>query len=471
MIKLTQSGDSRRSKGQTLLDRFRNKGSFLAQLAALTSGTVIAQAIAVLVSPVVTRLYLPEEMGLAASVMAIVNVLGVVAAGRYDMAVVLPDSEDDALTIGAVGVIIAAVLGAICFLFFGTVGPHVAGLIGLGSVPRVWLLLVGPILFLVGLELVTTRYNIRLNHFRSLAATQVVQQASTGATKVVAGLFGVGVGGLFAGNMLGHVVRSGGLLLSARKSVRRVATCFSLERAWSLARRYKRFPLIDSWSGFLNRASTQLPVLLFASVFSPAVAGFYALSHRVMLLPMSLLGGSVAQIFLDRAAKARGTPAELGRLSLGIYARLLLFGAIALSVVTFYGDHLFGFVFGPNWDQAGLYSRWMSLWMVAQFSMSPLGVLFSVLEKHRQGLIWNIVLVVVRIGTIVLGSLLTNSDTTVIAVYALTGVVAYFLLAIHVLHMAGVRVSRSALTILSIVGPVFAAQGLLSLVLRPILGG
>ena len=51
------------------------------------SGTMIAQAVPVLVSPVLTRLYSPAELGNLALFVSIINVAGTVIAGRYEMAI------------------------------------------------------------------------------------------------------------------------------------------------------------------------------------------------------------------------------------------------------------------------------------------------------------------------------------------------------------------------------------------------
>ena len=47
------------------------KNTFLASVVTLTSGTAIAQAITVLASPIITRLYTPADMGLLANFTAI----------------------------------------------------------------------------------------------------------------------------------------------------------------------------------------------------------------------------------------------------------------------------------------------------------------------------------------------------------------------------------------------------------------
>ena len=104
--------------------------------------------------------------------------------------------------------------------------------------------------------------------------------------------------------------------------------------------------------------------MLFTALFSPAVAGYYSLSHRLLSLPMSLIGNSVANVFLERAAKAKDNDEELGRITLELYKKLILIGSVIMSFVTFYGDKLFPLIFGEQWAEAGKYAQWISVWLI-----------------------------------------------------------------------------------------------------------
>ena len=44
-----------------------------------------------------------------------------------------------------------------------------------------------------------------------------------------------------------------------------------------------------------------IPALLLALFFSPAIAGFYAIAARVMMVPIGLVGNSVRQVFYQSA--------------------------------------------------------------------------------------------------------------------------------------------------------------------------
>ncbi len=196
------------------------------------------------------------------------------------------------------------------------------------------------------------------------------------------------------------------------------------------------------------------------------MAGFYALTHRILKLPTMLVGQNVGHVFLERASRARGNKSELKRITQSLYVRLLVLGALVLSVVTFYGDLLFPFVFGDEWAEAGRYAQWLSVWLILEFGVVPLGMLFTVLEKQGEVSIWNAGLLISRVVVLVVAPLLVDDTLTVIAVYAVVGAAYWFVRSLRTLSLAGARITHAIVKIAAIVGGILLVQYLLSLLVR-----
>ena len=60
------------------------------------TGTTISQMIPFAVMPILSRLFTPEEFGLYAFYISIVTFLVVFSTGRYELAIPLPQKEEDA---------------------------------------------------------------------------------------------------------------------------------------------------------------------------------------------------------------------------------------------------------------------------------------------------------------------------------------------------------------------------------------
>jgi O-antigen/teichoic acid export membrane protein len=70
------------------------------------TGTAIAQAIPIGISPILTRIYTPDNFGVFAIFFSITTIFGTIASARYELAVMLPEREEDAINIFALGFII-----------------------------------------------------------------------------------------------------------------------------------------------------------------------------------------------------------------------------------------------------------------------------------------------------------------------------------------------------------------------------
>ena len=93
-----------------MLKGLKPKSEFSRNVLTLMTGTTIAQAIPIAVSPILTRLYTPEEFGVLAIFISITAIFASIINGRYELAIGLPDSDDDAINIAAIGMLITVLV-------------------------------------------------------------------------------------------------------------------------------------------------------------------------------------------------------------------------------------------------------------------------------------------------------------------------------------------------------------------------
>src|ERR1035437_4249188 len=84
-----------------------NRSPFIQNTLKLVLGSGIAQVITFLVSPVLTRLYTPADLGLFTFFISIVGLFALIATLRYEIAVIFPKEDKDAVNIVSLSVIIA----------------------------------------------------------------------------------------------------------------------------------------------------------------------------------------------------------------------------------------------------------------------------------------------------------------------------------------------------------------------------
>ena len=89
-----------------MIQRLKPKSEFSKNVLTLMTGTTIAQAIPIAISPILTRIYTPEDFGVLALFVAITSIFGSIANGRYELAIMLPKKDENAINIFALGLII-----------------------------------------------------------------------------------------------------------------------------------------------------------------------------------------------------------------------------------------------------------------------------------------------------------------------------------------------------------------------------
>ena len=87
------------------------KSKFSRDVLTLIAGTGIANLIPIIIIPILTRLWSPNDFGLFALYMAIVGILATLSTGRVDLALILPKKNKD-----AVGLLIISLVYLIIFV-------------------------------------------------------------------------------------------------------------------------------------------------------------------------------------------------------------------------------------------------------------------------------------------------------------------------------------------------------------------
>jgi O-antigen/teichoic acid export membrane protein len=357
-------------------------------ISIMVGGAVVAQAITVAVSPILTRLYTPAEFGTLAVYGSILAILVGVAAVRYDFAIPLPEHEDTAanlLILALVAVLVTSVVIAVAILLLGS---SFFSYLGIGVLYPYWYLLPLGICG-AGAYSCFNYWAIRERTFKRIARTKFSQSSAAAFTQVGLGIAGLGAGGLLAGHFMGQSAGVG-VLGSAVAKKRRVFRKVTLGSLIATGKRYRRFPLLASWGTLLNNSGLYIPAIALAIIYGPEVAGFFALAERMVKVPMTLIGNSATQVYMGEAAETlRRNPTGMSSLFTMFALRLFAIGLIPAATIIVFGPHIFGFIFGSEWTTSGQFAQALAVAFVVRMAASPLSQTLNLLEKLGLQLIWE----------------------------------------------------------------------------------
>jgi len=356
---------------------------FWASVATLAAGTVVAQAVPVLVSPILTRLYTPHDFGILALFASTLAIITTVAGLRFEFSAVLAPKHDDAVNLLATAlllVMVSAVLTGIA-----VTGPLVTYLPGLRPLqPHAAILAVA--VWLTGAFLCVEHWAVRVKAYRAVASARIRQGIAGALCQCL--LFKVGIPGtgLLAGYTVGQALGSFSLARKTGIVSRETISQIKPSTMAHQAIRNRQYPLLVTPSALINVLGSQLPTIFLAAYYGAAVAGWFALGQRIIGLPIFFIGRAVSQAYLGEGSSlVQGRPEEFLKLFVKTAQRLALIGFSFLAAIFLAAPHLVRLVFGPAWTQSGLYLQWMAPAFFAQFVNSPLSQTLNIVNRSGTG--------------------------------------------------------------------------------------
>ena len=365
------------------------------------TGTTIAQAIPIAISPILTRIYTPEDFGLFALFLAITNIIGSVANGRYELAIMLPEKDEDAINTAALGFIISSILSILILISVILFNEFFVNLIGNEEI-GFWLYFVPITVFLLGLWNVLNYYNNRKKNYKDLRNAHIIRSIVLASTHLIIGFMKSGVTGLISGEIFSKLSANSRLLKNILTD-KLLISKITKRKMLNMAKRYKNFPMISLPSSFTTELYSNLFSVLLSSLYNVALLGHYYMAQRVLGLPSALLGVSIGQVFFQSAVKEREKTGQARVIFRSTVKKLFLIALPFFVALFFIVEDLFAFVFGENWRVAGTYSQILIPIFFVRLLATPVSMINTVFERQIYGLYISIILLVSNTG-IILGS-------------------------------------------------------------------
>jgi O-antigen/teichoic acid export membrane protein len=399
----------------------------------LLTGTGLAQLIALAASPLLSRLFAPEDFGVFALFQSVVALLAILATGRYELAIVLPESDDDGWQLLLLALAITAGVTGLSLLVVALGGGWIAQASGHASLAP-WLYLLPLSVALTAVVNTLGCWSNRRRQYTQLAGNRVVQSAGGVAATVGLGAAGWAAPGLLLGGALGQSIAAALLGWQARGDARPV----DRPRARALAQQYLNFPRINLPHALLDALQASALLAVMGAAFGSQVLGWYAFALRIARTPLAMLGASIGQVFQQRAAQLWNEGGDLAGLARSTSSKLALFALPFVALMLFAPD-LFAWAFGAEWREAGAQARLLTPWMVLSFLTSPLSQLPLVVGQQGWALAFGVAYQVSMLLPYVLAWALKWDITTALALQSGASSVVLSAYGVWLHRLAGMR--------------------------------
>ena len=360
-----------------MLNKLKPKSEFSRNVLTLMTGTTIAQAIPIAFTPILTRMYSPDDFGVFALFIAITSIFGSIANGRYELAIMLPRKDEDAINILALGFIINITLSLILLLIVIVFHNKILNLLNNKEISP-WLYLVPISVFLIGCFNLLNYFNNRKKYYKDLAKAKVYKSLGMAIVQLILGFLKVGSSGLISGQIFSQVISNIKLFFNIKKlnffkKIRKI-------KIIGVAKKYKKLPLYNLPNAFIDGIRLTMINVLIGKFFSLSMLGQFSLALRMVQTPSSLIGGAISQVFFQKISVSEEK--KIRTIVKKFILRASLISLPLFIIIFFFGEKIFILVFGENWKIAGEIAQILTPWLFLNFLTAPLSTLFIKFNKQ-----------------------------------------------------------------------------------------
>lgn len=362
---------------------------FWRRVITVLTGTIAAQALPLLLAPLITRICTPADMGVFSVWLGVVQIVSIIATLRLETAMILDHDSADQHTCFSVVANFSLLLAVVT-----TIGAVLARELGVPhAVDMQWfgLLTIGVGMWLTAYTQTIIAYATSYNAFGKAAHAKVWGAGAVALSQVLLLLLGAGGIGLMAGQLIGlacGLVAAVWLLAPPRPQIS--LTPSDAQRKY--LKKHEAFWRFSLPADLLNVVAGKLPLFVIGLKFGLLEAGLFALTQRVLAAPVSLLAASVLEVFKRQSVHEWQTFGNCRDAYQHTFKALALLGAIPTVLMFAFAPDVFALIFGQSWRQAGEYARIMSPLYFLNFIASPLSYVFYVVGKQRVDLAWQVAL-------------------------------------------------------------------------------
>jgi O-antigen/teichoic acid export membrane protein len=399
---------------ETLVSR-----GFVSSVAALGTGAVFAQLVGVLGTAWTARLFLPEDFGLLALFTAVSLFFLPLVSGKYECAVMLPESDAEAAQLVGLSCGIALLTSScLCVgaLFFSKALLALAG--AKSSAALLWTVGAPLNLFIWGLNQVFGFWCTRIKKFHQMAVARFVTSVITTGSPVLLYAAGLHTGeALVLGGIAGQAIGTAYLVFIG---FRKRELGHFWHGAWrprlAMLGQYRKFPLFGAPYSLVGGIGKQLLTIIIKSLAGLHVLGLVYVAMRTVYLPVSLIAGSIRPVFYQRVCSdlnAENTSAFVNK----IIRVLMTVVAPFLIFFCFNASYLFRLFLGARWEAAGSYGTMLAIVSFLLLCTSWLDRVFDAHGKQHISLIWEILHTSAMLGALTFGLVYIGKPVLAVGLY------------------------------------------------------
>ncbi len=366
--------------------------NFKSNVLLLLSASAISQLIAVVAIPVLSQFYSPEQFGTYGLYISISSIIASVAAGKFDLALMLPKEKKQVNSLFTLSSLLIFFVFCVVFIISYVFKDYLFQKTTSVLFSDYYFLIPVSVLLIAFSELCLSWFN-RNKEYKIISFNNVLKSSSNVLAAVFLGLKIIS-GGLILANVFSQIL----VCISYMRKIKFNSILdFSLDRLSVVFNKYIMFFKYSTLSSLFNStANIGFPIFL-VFLFDIKVAGLYFFAEKIIIVPISILVGSVSKVYFQEASVIyNNNKNNLLQFTDNIQKKIMLFLLPFLIIMSFLVEDLF-VLLGEEWIFSGDLIKYFAIYLLFKNIYSPISSVADIFRKQKLLLFFNFSLVVSQI--------------------------------------------------------------------------
>lgn len=343
------------------------------------TGTAIAQLVAYLIYPILTRIYSTADMGELGVYTRLVAFIAAFATARYEATLPVAKQDNHAFSLYRLSFRISLIVLTAVFLIglsYFALKPY--------NFSNYVFLIVSVLSAYVSVWInLGTNWSVRKKHFKQISIQRMINSVSVNSFRLIFGVLNWGAFGLIFGTLLGSFLSIFAFVKTFLVTKKKDTSTSDLKRMRILAKNYKSYPTVYLPHVLLDLGVDLALATLIVEFYGKGTFGSYSYAYLMLKMPLSLFGQSLGQVFFNKSSELVNQKQSVYPLTLKTLRSLFYISIIPFTLLFFFGSDLFAFVFGEKWMEAGRIAEILAPALMLNFIVSPISSLSLVLSKQK----------------------------------------------------------------------------------------
>lgn len=405
-----------------LLNKLKPKSEFAKNVLTLMTGTTIAQAIPIAISPILTRIYTPEDFGTFALFASIVSILSVISTGRYEFAIMLPKKNKNAINIVVISILLAFFLSILSLAMLNLFNKQISSLFKNDYLGKV-LYFVPILVFFDGIYQSMVYWYNRNTSYGIISRGTILNSTSKAAISIMMGINGIGYFGLVLSTIIGRFIS---LLYLSIKFINKNLSLINIKKTKVviLARKYQNFPKKSATGALFNVLSYELEIILLSIFYLPYYLGLFYFINKIVSIPRQFLSASLWQVFLSVSGKSIN---DIFNFKYNKQKKIIVYTTFPIIFGLFIYSDLVIFFFGEEWKDASVFILPLIIAMHINFVVASFS-LFVVINRPDAEMYFNVTLAIFKVISIVASYYMWHSIYLTIFIFSFVQFAMFYIL-------------------------------------------